>query len=169
MNFQTPLWVCAIMVSLIPAGVRSVLEPTPGQGNLVAALNGYDVTAPEDFCQLPPGRWDAIVMNPPFSPMPLGYKMLAACMDMSNVIIALMPWFTIINSERRTRAIHAFGLAEVVHLPRRAFPGARVQTCILKMQKGYRAPTVLTLISSEKGTADALQIVESRKPCHQGH
>lgn len=39
-DFQTPVNVCDYMVSLLPGGVRSVLEPTPGTGNLVKSLNG---------------------------------------------------------------------------------------------------------------------------------
>lgn len=38
-DFQTPPEVCKYMVSLIPEGVISVLEPTPGVGNIVSELN----------------------------------------------------------------------------------------------------------------------------------
>ena len=137
-DFQTPEWVCSYMTSLIPSGVKSILEPTPGMGNLVRSMNGYSVTAPEDFWKLEKDRWDCIVMNPPFSPMAIGYKILYACMDLSDRIIALMPWLTIINSEKRTEDISNFGLRSITHLPRRAFSGSRVQTCILDMEYGYK-------------------------------
>jgi type I restriction-modification system DNA methylase subunit len=93
------------------------------------------------------GRFDAVVMNPPFTPMERGYRILYAVMEMSNVVIALMPWLTLINSKRRTKDIETFGLKEVIHLPRDVFPGSRVQTCILNMQKGYTGKTSLHFLS----------------------
>lgn len=124
------------MVSLLPAGTSTVLEPTPGEGNLVRALNGYQVTAPSEFWGVV-GRFDAVVMNPPFTPMEEGYRILYAVMEMSDIIIALMPWLTLINSEKRTNDIESFGLKGVTHLPRSAFKGSRVQTCILEMHRGF--------------------------------
>src|SRR6056300_890354 len=103
-DFQTPEWCCEYMVSLIPELSITVLEPTPGAGNLVDALNknNFNVTAPVDFWAVT-GRYDAVVMNPPFSPMQQGYDILYSVMDMTDNIIALMPWLTLINSERRTK------------------------------------------------------------------
>jgi hypothetical protein len=135
-NFQTPDWICKAMVQMLPAGIITILEPTPGAGNLVTALRGYHVTAPEDFW-IVAGHFDAVVMNPPFSPMAQGYNILFKCMKMTNTIIAVMLWLTIINSEKRTKMIMDYGLKSVTHLPRQAFKGARVQCCILNMQKGY--------------------------------
>jgi hypothetical protein len=139
-NFQTPEWVCKEMVKLIPQGAKTVLEPTPGNGQLVNALCEYIVTAPEDFWTVV-GWYDAVVMNPPFSPMAMGYQILYRCMEMTNTIIAIMPWLTLINSEKRTKDITAWGLKSVTHLPRRVFQGARVQCCILNMRKGHNGRT----------------------------
>jgi len=144
-NFQTKMWVCDFMVSLIPENVLTVLEPTPGDGNLVEALKDYDVTAPNEFWDVKQ-TFDAVVMNPPFTPMKLGYEILYATMEMSNIIIALMPWLTIINSQKRTSDIKGFGLKSVSHLPRSAFPGSRVQTCILEMEKGWKGNRILRLL-----------------------
>ena len=141
MDFQTHPAICKYMVGLLPAGVVSVLEPTPGVGNLVRALHGYQVTAPSDFFRVS-GSFDAVVMNPPFTPMELGYRILYATMQMTDIIIALMPWLTIINSQKRTDDIKAFGLKSVTHLPRSAFPGSRVQTCVLEMRRGYCADAI---------------------------
>jgi type I restriction-modification system DNA methylase subunit len=67
-DFQTPLEVAKYMCSLIPEGTNTVLEPTPGVGNIARYLSGkYDVTLPKDFFLLPESKWDCIVMNPPFS------------------------------------------------------------------------------------------------------
>jgi hypothetical protein len=137
MNFQTPPEICKYMVSLVPNGCKTILEPTPGEGNIVKELGNYNVTAPEDFFQLSSSIFDCIVMNPPFTPMKLGYKILYRCMEMSNNIIALMPWLVLINSTKRTSDIINFGLKSITHLPRNVFKGSRVQTCILQMQKGY--------------------------------
>jgi len=144
MDFQTRPDICEYMVSLLPLGITTVLEPTPGEGNLVAALKkkGFIVTAPTDFFAVD-RTFDAVVMNPPFTPMKLGYEILFRCMEMSEVVIALMPWLTIINSAKRIDAIKEFGLASVTHLPRNAFPGSRVQTCVLSMRKYFWGRTAL--------------------------
>lgn len=65
--YQTPIDICKYMTSMIPEGVKTVLEPTPGEGNIVSCLNSYDITAPEDFFKLKENNFDCIVMNPPFS------------------------------------------------------------------------------------------------------
>jgi hypothetical protein len=142
MNFQTPDYICEYMVGILPQGNKTILEPTPGEGNLVKALKekSFNVIAPEDFWEIS-GRFDAIVMNPPFSPMETGYKILYKCMEMSDTVIALMPWLTIINSEKRIKKIMDFGLVSITHLPRSVFKGSRVQTCILTMLKHYGGQT----------------------------
>lgn len=66
-DFQTPINVGKYMSSMIKRGAKTILEPTPGIGNLVAALDGYDVTAPKDFFLLEKKRFDCVVMNPPFN------------------------------------------------------------------------------------------------------
>lgn len=57
LDFQTPPDVAGYMARLVPDWVKTVLEPTPGRGNIVRALHkrGFDVTAPEDFFLLPGG------------------------------------------------------------------------------------------------------------------
>jgi len=144
MDFQTKETVCKWMVDLLPSSIHTVLEPTPGEGNLVRELQkrNYSVTAPEEFWDIQASnKYDAVVMNPPFTPMEQGYKILYRVMDMTNNIIALMPWLTIINSEKRTSDIRGYGLISISHLPRSVFKGARVQTCVLQMQYGYTGVT----------------------------
>jgi len=142
-QFQTPEKICKYMINLLPQGISTVLEPTAGKGNLVRLLHnkGINVDAPKNIFGHCAKRYDAVVMNPPFTPMFLGYKIFYLCMDMSNIIIALMPWLTIINSQKRTTDIVNFGLKSITHLPRSTFKGARVQTCILEMVKGYKGIT----------------------------
>ena len=132
------------MASFLPMDVGKILEPTPGKGNLVNALlrNG-NVYVPEDFDLIEPSdKFDWIVMNPPFSPMKQGYEILYRCMDLTNNIIALMPYLTIINGEKRTQDIMNWGLKSITHLPRSTFKGSRVQTCILEMERGYNEATI---------------------------
>ena len=150
-EFQTPVWCCKYMSTLIPGNVKTILEPTAGGGNIVKVLNDdYIVTAPDDFWKLKNNKFDCVVMNPPFTPMSLGYKILYQCMGLSDNIIALMPWLTLINSERRTEDIVDFGLKSVTHLPRRTFKGARVQTCILELRKGYAGRIEFKLLDGVK-------------------
>jgi hypothetical protein len=143
-NFQTPERICKYMCSLLPAYVGTILEPTPGKGNLVRALQSHgSVIAPDDFYKIEPDKFfDWIVMNPPFTPMKEGYKILYRCMDMTDNIIALMPCLTIINGEKRTRDIMQWGLKSITHLPRSIFKGSRVQTCILYMERGWARSTI---------------------------
>ena len=137
-NFQTPIDVCNYMASFLPINAGKILEPTPGKGNLVKSLQKYgEVIAPDNFDNIDNERFDWIVMNPPFTPMKQGYDILYKCMDMTDNIIALMPYLTIINGEKRTNDIINWGLKSITHLPRSVFKGSRVQTCILEMKKGY--------------------------------
>lgn len=158
-DFQTPQDVAKYMVSLLPAGVKTVLEPTKGLGTIVNELRNYKVTAPADYFNLDPKlKFDAVVMNPPFSSksaildnapdkyqnsgMKCGYMILYECMMKSDTIIALMPWYTISDSDVRMRAIKKFGLKSITVLPRKTFEYARIQTCILELNKGFTGNTV---------------------------
>lgn len=153
-NFQTPEKICDYMVSLLPTdrGITRVLEPTPGEGNLVQSLKKrkFEVVCPDSdfYCNIL-GWYNAIVMNPPFTPMKIGYDILYRCMEMTDVIIALMPWLALINSEQRTEDIFNFGLVSVTHLPRSVFKGSRVQTCVLKMIRGYNKITEFSALDAK--------------------
>ena len=144
-HFQTPEWCCELMASLAPAGTKTVLKPTPGRGNLVKSLNKkFEVVSPEgDFFDYDVSTGPkCVVMNPPFTPMSKGYKMLYKCMEHADSIVALLPWLAIINGEKRTADIKTFGLKKIIHLPRSTFKGSRVQCCILVMSKGFTGDTI---------------------------
>lgn len=153
-QFQTPQWCCEYMAGLVPPECKTILEPTPGLGNLVNALAGYEITGPQDFYSAidPTSHFDCVVMNPPFSPPSLGYDILKRCMSMTDNIIALMPWLALINSDRRGKLINDYGLVSVTHLPRSTFRGARVQCCVLQMRRGYRGKTSLRFIWQPQNT-----------------
>jgi hypothetical protein len=143
-EFQTLPIVADYMASLLPDGCGTILEPTPGTGNLVAAaFHKGEVIAPERFEDIQQGsRFDWAIMNPPFTPMREGYRYLSEVMLMTDNIIALLPWFIIINAEGRLNDIKAFGLAAITHLPRKTFPGCRIQCCVLEMHKGHSGTTL---------------------------
>lgn len=156
-QFQTPPDVAKYMAGLIPLNSKHILEPTQGEGNLVSAialspeLKNITIHHPEDFFKLKRKKFDCIVMNPPFSEkhafgipknldlkgMRLGYYMLTRCMEMSDSVIALMPWFTVIDSDVRMRALTEFGLKSITALPRKTFNYSRIQTCVLELQKDW--------------------------------
>ena len=142
-DFQTPLEVCEYMASFLPDNAGDILEPTKGVGNLVSVLEKKgNVIAPDgNFFDMEKRKYNCVVMNPPFSPMKKGYDILYECMEMSDNIIALMPWLVLINGNKRTTDIMNFGLISITHLPRKVFNGARVQTCIMEMKKGYKGKT----------------------------
>ena len=154
-DFQTPYSVARYMCVMIPDGVKSILEPTPGEGHIVSFLDEYEVTAPSNYFELKKQKFDCIIMNPPFSSkyafgmpenyemkgMKMGYQILKECMEMSNNIIALMPWFTISDSDVRLRYLKNFGLKSITALPRKTFQYARIQTCVFELQKGFNGVT----------------------------
>lgn len=164
-DFQTPKPLAKYMCDMVPQGTATILEPTPGQGNILQFLKGYQVTAPKDYFLLEPARYDCVVMNPPFSSkyaylenakgdyskhgMRLGYHLLKECMDLSDNVIALMPWFTISDSDVRLRYLKNYGLISITALPRSTFQYARIQTMVLQLQKGYIGETVFKVFEFE--------------------
>lgn len=156
-DFQTPDNVVQYMCKLIPGGVKTVLEPTPGAGNIVRSLDlHYKVTAPADYWELDKRRrFDCVIGNLPFSSktffncpaqyegkgMVVAYDTMKSLMEMSDNLILLMPWFTISDSDVRLRLLKNYGLISVTALPRKTFQYARIQTCVLQLQKGYKGKT----------------------------
>lgn len=168
--FQTPKSVVNYMIQLMEQHHNdypiSVLEPTPGLGNIVEALwkseNVISVYAPTDYFErrddILSRKFGCVMMNPPFSKksclldnapqfwkdakgMTTGYNFLYDAMEVSDHIIALMPWFTIADSDVRMRKLLDFGLISVTLLPRKTFDYARIQTCILHLKKGHTGQT----------------------------
>lgn len=164
-NFQTPVPVCNYMVDMVPSHAVKILEPTPGLGNIVKSLEAkkrYQIITADDFFLLDKNeKYDCIVMNPPFSSksafignappeaeikgMKLGYHILKECMQMSNNIIALMPWYTISDSDVRMRYLKDFGIKSLTALPRKTFQYARIQTVIIELEKGYQSETIFRI------------------------
>ncbi len=167
-KFQTPMNVVNYMVSMIPEGAKQILEPTAGSGNIVKGLinsgKNYDIHAPQNFFEIEEGTcYDCVLMNPPFSSkyafgvpenfehrgMRLGYYILLECMKKSQNIIALMPWFTISDSDVRLRYLKNYGLKSITALPRKTFQYARIQTCIFELEAGYKADTIFKVFDLE--------------------
>lgn len=169
-QFQTPHFVCEYMVSMLPGGIKTVLEPTPGIGNLVSStlhrFPNLNICAPDDFFLMDSTkRFDAVIMNPPFTSksadlsnapeevkkvgMRLGYYILEKCLKLSDNVIALMPWFTISDSDLRLQTIKKFGLISVTPLPRKTFRYARIQTVVLEMKRGFSGITQFKTIFHE--------------------
>ena len=155
-NFQTPPDICRLMVSLVPGKYKRscVMEPCPGAGRLVGALQEAGF---RNVCSPPGDFWDwnppqsprVVVGNPPWSPMSSAYAILARCMALQpEVIVMLMPWLTLINSDGRTAALCEWGLERVLHLPRTTFRGARVQCCIVVLRRGYKGPVGLSFVGA---------------------
>jgi hypothetical protein len=156
-EYQTLPEICAYMAGLIPETARTVLEPTPGKGNLVRAIEarGFDCTAPGNFFDVGRAQFDSIVLNPPFSEkhafgipvganlsgMKLGYHILTECLHMSNSVVALMPWFVLTDSDRRMRQFKKYGIRSITALPRRAFSYSRIQTMVIEFSKHYSGST----------------------------
>jgi type I restriction-modification system DNA methylase subunit len=159
-NFQTPSIVAIHMVKMIPDYVGSFYEPTPGLHNISeeGCKLGFTVHDEYDFFLRDQSKmYECIVMNPPFSKksaytrnapsdldpkIPIGVYFLTECMKMSDNIIALMPWSTVTNSDKRLSMLKQFGLKSITALPRKTFPGSRVQVCILELKRGWDKETI---------------------------
>lgn len=74
--------------------------------------------------------------------MRLGYFILTECLKMSDSVIALMPWFTISDSDVRLRFLKSWGIKSITALPRKTFQYARIQTVVLEMSKGFMGKTI---------------------------
>ena len=149
-NFQTPSWVMDLMIKEIPEDVYHILEPTKGAGFFVDRLldENYVVTAPDGdyFEYTHKSRYCCVVGNPPFSPMVKGYEILFDVTNHSDNIVMLMPWLLLINSQKRLEKVMQFGLRKIIHLPRKAFPGTRVQTCVVVMKRGFIGDTIFSYV-----------------------
>jgi len=161
-DIQTPIWLVKEMVKMIPRGTKTVLDPTPGNGNIVkeCKLSKFKIESVEDIFKIRNGfRVDCVVMNPPFSKKNLfmktynskvdslkeshvGYYILEVCMGISDNIICIMPWYYIINSVKRTEKLKKYGLLKIVNLPRKTFKAIRVQTCLVVLVRGYKSHTI---------------------------
>ena len=164
--YQTPEKIADYMAAMIPDEAITIMEPTIGSGNLLKAVTKhliktkrteFKIQFPDDFFLLEKQKFDCIIMNPPFSSksanlanapknenlkgMRVGYFILNQCMGMSDNIIALMPWFTLSDSDVRLRLLKDFGLKSITLLPRKTFDYARIQTVIIQLQKGYNGIT----------------------------
>lgn len=151
-NFQTPMVVGLFMASLIDGKPKNILEPTPGAGKLVSALQqkttGNIISPHRDFFKMTHDiKYDCVVMNPPFTPMAQAMVFLEACMQLSDNVICLIPWFLITNSTGRTQKLFDFGLVSVTHLPRKTFPNSRIQCCVIKLKKEYKGKTSFDLFN----------------------
>lgn len=146
-NLQTPAEICELMVSRIDKKQphHTILEPTQGTGILLKEIKKQfsesEVMAPDDFWTVDK-KFDYIIANPPFTPCKDGYRYLYRFMELSNNIIVLMPWFTLINSTKRTQDLIEFGFKRIHHLPRYTFPGTRVQTCVIELDYSYQGSTI---------------------------
>jgi type I restriction-modification system DNA methylase subunit len=147
-GFQTPHWIIEKMCGMVDFNPKIILEPTPGEGNMVRVLKNKfpesEIIAPTDYWKLQRQSFDLIFANPPFSPILRGYEFLSDFMTRSENIIILLPWLILINSERRAQKIMQFGLMEIAHLPRNVFPGSRIQCCVMKLRQGYKGDTIFT-------------------------
>lgn len=166
-DFQTPTDVATYMVSMLTKKTGRILEPTPGQWNIVNALirAGYrKIAAPTDYWELDKNkRYDGIVANLPFSTkswfnapekylnkgMVCMYDQIPVLMGMTDNLILLVPWFTMIDSDRRTRMFKDYGLISVTILPRKTFAYSRIQCCILRLQKNYTGESIFKFYNYE--------------------
>lgn len=147
MDFQTPPHICEYMVGLLPKHALRIYEPTPGKHGLVRAVQHTGRIChypegdfwlerfPNPFMQHYGGKYDAVVMNPPFTPNTEAWRFTLAAMDLADIIIALLPWMLLINSQKRMQAILDYGLCSITNLPRNTFPNSRVQCCVLRMDR----------------------------------
>lgn len=67
---------------------------------------------------------------------------------MSDHVIALVPWFTISDSDVRLRSLKRWGLKSVTALPRKTFEYVRIQTVVLELEKGFKGETIFKVLDT---------------------
>jgi hypothetical protein len=149
-DYQTPPYFCDFMVSKAPV-CKNYLEPSPGAGNLVAAIKrahpNANITVPKnDFFKMQAREIldCCVIMNPPFTPMALGYQFLITAFSYSLDIVAIMPMFLITNSAARQEQLFKIGLSELVVLPRCIFRGTRIQIGLFIFSPTGHKPPILS-------------------------
>jgi hypothetical protein len=143
-DFKLPIDVSIYISNFIPFKKnQTILCPMLDKGNLLNTISGKGniITPPDFFSYTHMSKYDWVIMKPT-SPMKTCYDVLDSCMLLSDNIIALVPWLTMINGDKRTAKIMKFGLKSITHLPRNTFAGSRTQTCILELEKGYKGQTI---------------------------
>lgn len=70
--------------------------------------------------------------------MRLGYYILQECLKRSDRVIALMPWFTLSDSDIRLQELKRFGIKSLTALPRKTFQYARIQTVVIELARGHK-------------------------------
>jgi hypothetical protein len=144
-------------VPMIGNGQRNirVLEPTPGEGAMLSHLkvkfalwDGIVYKAAKgDFFDMPVQKVDVAFVNPPFTPTKYMMEIMGRVFSFEpKVVVAVMPWLALVNSTRRMQNFIDKGMSKVIALPRRAFSGGRVQTCIVVIREGHTGPVVLETI-----------------------
>jgi hypothetical protein len=73
-SYQTPAWPVLALLPFLPAGIKTVLEPAAGEGQMVDTLRaaGFKVTARDisdghDFLKLKGTTANSIITNPPYT------------------------------------------------------------------------------------------------------
>ena len=151
------------MVSMIDDKAKTILEPTPGEGNLINAVkerfSEVNIIAPENYFDWEQQEVDCTIMNPPFTDKQLittnashkvrelkgmaitGYFVYEA-MKYSKEVIALIPYYFIINSAKRVEELMKFGFVSLTNLPRGVFGNLSVQVCVIHLRAGHSEQTL---------------------------
>lgn len=158
-NFQTPKPVAEYMMRMAkkywdqhkeyPGDMAEVLEPTPGEGNLIKAGNDHGFTmygpgSDQDYWnswvyQQKPNYFDMVIMNPPFNPHTEMTCFMEDAMNKAPYVVALLPVNSITSHKKLTLFMN-YGLASVTMLSRNTFPN-KVAVCILELKNGHSGIT----------------------------
>lgn len=141
MDFQTPLDLCRYIMSSVKIDKNDiVLEPTKGTGNFIRIFKElnlrYDTPEGDFFKYKTTKKYDFIIGNPPFTPMPLGYKILDICFDNllkeDGELLFIMPILWLVNSTKRMKKYYPH-LKRIHLLDRTVFKGSRVQCAVFHL------------------------------------
>jgi predicted RNA methylase len=181
-QWHTPDWIARRLAAWVPMGAR-VLEPSCGFGNLIAALQRVNQTARVTAIELDPasathcrqrfelnsnvrvinadfksdswGRFDVVLMNPPFE-NGLHAEFLDIALDCAPVVLAILPVATEFGEERdRTFWARKGRVTRRARLPERVKYGgdsqASFETVALRVERraDVRLPGELTAVIEE--------------------
>jgi hypothetical protein len=141
------------MADLLPNSVQSVLELTQGQGRLfqVFCSRGYEVISQERCEGINPSpRLDGVLIIPPFIQR-VENEYLKIAMDASDIVLALMPRFTLMISAGRTAELVKWGLRSLTHFLWPTFMDSQVQSCIFQLERGYKGIIEIKFVGGVAG------------------
>ena len=166
--FATPKELCKKLCEYIPAGTKTILEPSAGQGAIIQAINEYDSSIKVSYCELMELnrmqlkgnaeflqddfltldenlKFDVVLANPPFTKnqdIEHFYKMLKHAKNRVITIMSKHWQYSSLKKETIFKDFIYSNNANVIEIKAGAFKesGTMISSCIVIFDKGHKQP-----------------------------